>query len=117
MGAEFFWSTHIFFWTLLLAMVALFFTYYETLRAASLPLMLALQSDKPMSAEPWQISFAENLDGWTNIEGYYLLIFMAYPFLCRQRFFYYLAGFVACDVVKNIVKLAIHMPRPLWIFP
>jgi hypothetical protein len=117
MASEFVWSTHIFFWTLLLAICLLFFTYYEKLRDDSLGLMVALQLNKPASDAPWQITFAEGLENWTNIEGYYLLIFMAYPFLCRQRFFYYLAGFVGVDVVKNIIKLGFHMPRPIWIWP
>ena len=117
MASEFVWLTHILFLILLLAICLLFFTYYETLRDASLAPMLSLQADKPMSNAPWQITFAENLEAWTNIEGYYLLIFMIYPFLCRQRFFYYLTGFVAVDVVKNIIKLGFHMPRPLWIWP
>lgn len=46
-----------------------------------------------------------------------MLCFVIYPFVCRQRFFYYLFGFIYCDVLKNIIKLALHMPRPLWLWP
>ena len=57
------------------------------------------------------------MEKFTNTEQYYLLCFMLFPFISRPRFFYYLMGFVGCDVVKNIIKLGLHMPRPLWIWP
>jgi len=41
---------------------------------------------------------------------------MLFPFICRERFFYYLVGFVYRDTFKNIIKLGMHMPRPLWIW-
>lgn len=120
MAAEFVWKTHIIFWCILAGMLVGYLTYYSYLRDLSRNLMYSMQQRMIAAAapdRPWQISFSKGLDGTTNVEMYYMLCFVFFPFLSRPRFFYYLLGFLSCDVLKNIIKLGLHMPRPLWIWP
>jgi hypothetical protein len=120
MAAEFSWKTHLIFLSVLVGLLLFYFTYYAVLRDASRSLMNSMQQDmyaRANGAEPWQLTFADALEKTTNTEMYYLVCFMMFPFLSRPRFFYYLMGFVSCDVTKNIIKLGYHMPRPLWIWP
>lgn len=42
--------------------------------------------------------------------------FFLYPFVCRQRFFYYLSGICAAQFIKGFLKLTFHAPRPLWLW-
>jgi len=120
MGVENSWKTHLIFLSVLVGLLLLYFTYYAVLRDASRSLMYNMQQNmyaRANGAEPWQIGFAEVLEKTTNTEIYFLACFMMFPLLSRPRFFYYLLGFVSCDVVKNIIKLGYHMPRPLWMWP
>ena len=116
MPSQFNNSRNIFFWVLLVASLGLFYTYHIPLRDKSLPFMLAWQKAHPVETEPFELALADWLEGFTGTERYYQMCFMLFPFVSRPRFFYLLLGFVSCDVVKNIIKLGYHMPRPLWLW-
>lgn len=116
MAAKFILVTHIKFWITLAIICGSYYFYYEPLRAASHAPMVAMQVGNTVADNPPKVQFGEKLETYTNTEQYFLACFMFYPFMCRQRFFYYLFGFIYCDVLKNIIKLGYHMPRPLWLW-
>ena len=52
----------------------------------------------------------------TESVWYLILPFMMYPFICRQRFFYYLIGIGAVQFIRTLLLLFFRSPRPQWIW-
>lgn len=48
--------------------------------------------------------------------SYLFVVFAIYPFVCRQRFFYYLSGVGLTSLLDSILKLSFHAPRPVWLW-
>jgi hypothetical protein len=64
-----------------------------------------------------KVANALRLEYFTDSIFYILLPFFIYPFVSRQRFFYFLTAICCMQFIKGLLKLTFRAPRPLWIWP
>ena len=86
--------------------------YNEALYMASGDVMKYLGGD----ADSFKLRFAEWYGLLTEDETYTLVILLASPFICRERFWFYMLSIQLIHFLKQNVKLYSSGPRPGWVF-
>lgn len=96
--------------------VGLYSIYDESLNEKSHQAILDLQEGYKLEENSWKVSRALKIGSATASHIYFVVPFVLYPFVCRQRFFYYLFGISAAVLCLSVLKLAFHAPRPVWMW-
>ena len=104
------------FLALLSIILAIYTLYDDSLSEKSHKAIIDMQKDYPQSENTSKVSRAIFIETYSDGIFYLLVPFFIYPFVCRQRFFYYLGGICASQFIKSILKLSFHAPRPLWLW-
>lgn len=75
-----------------------------------------MQKDYKEEDNTIKVQNALRFDYVTETVWYLLVPFIMYPFICRQRFFYYLLGIGCVQFLKTILVLFFRAPRPQWLW-
>jgi hypothetical protein len=86
---------HLLFLALLFIILAIYTLYDDSLNEKSHKAIINLQKDYPYSENTSKVSRAIFIQTYSDGIFYMLVPFLIYPFVCRQRFFYYLGGICA----------------------
>jgi hypothetical protein len=110
-------TTHFVYWLVLALICGLYLLYWESLWDKSHQIILDMQKDHSMEDETSKVAHMEFIDDITDGGQYYIILpFLLYPFVCRQRFFYYLFAMSTAAFWKSATKLMYSAPRPAWVW-
>ena len=107
---------HALFFAVFAVIIGLYTLYDDSLEQKSHDAILDLQKDYKQVDNTWKVKRALDFASVTEGVHYYAIPMILYPFVCRQRFFYYLLGISTAELVKSLAKLSFHSPRPVWMW-
>mmetsp|Transcript_29348 Transcript_29348/g.36450 ORF Transcript_29348/g.36450 Transcript_29348/m.36450 type:complete len:130 (+) Transcript_29348:171-560(+) len=66
------------------------------------------------SSDSFHLSMLKTFSEWTEDEHYVLAVLAMWPFVCRERFWYYLSAIAFTSFTKINLKMFQSEPRPVW---
>ena len=108
--------THVIYLAVLVALLFLYTVYDDSMSEKAHKKMLEMQKDYPESENTKRVALALDFDDFTSGIYYFMVPFILYPFVCRQRFFYYVSGITFIGTFKSVIKLLFHAPRPVMLW-